>query len=96
MCWVTPQCTDPADPQRLLPERSGEIVLLRAGQDVDSSDERIPALMTTCPGGLPERGIKCGECLSTEAQVRGGIRRIQNTVEHGAFSAYDGRHLHDA
>jgi hypothetical protein len=25
-----------------------------------------------------------------------GYHRIQNTVEHGAFSAYDGRHLHDA
>ena len=96
VCWVTPHCTNPADAQRLLAEHSGEVVPLRAGQDVGSLDERVPTLMTTCPGRLPERGIKGRECRSTETMVRGGICRIQNPVEHGAFSAYDGRHLHDA
>ena len=95
MCWVTPHCTNPADAQRLLAEHSGEVVPVRAGQNVIPLDERVTTLMTTCPDRLPERGIKGRECRSTEALVRGGIRRIQNTVEHGAFSAYDGGHLHE-
>jgi hypothetical protein len=94
--WLTAHCTNPADAERMLAERSGEFVPLRAGQYVIPFDERVPSAMARRPRRLLECSIEHRECPATEALMRRGIRRIQDTLEHGAFSAYDARHPHDA